>query len=109
MLIEWIFLAVINHPFDEERPTPADHPHESMSLPQPFHRISSHPAMDCYEVNALVCLTLNDLENIFHRHLSQSLPLADGLNGCLIDRNGSYRNGRMADDLFTDGIDISTS
>jgi len=64
--------------------------------------------MDGHEVNALFRLALDHFKNIFCSHLGQSLPLLHGLNGCFINGNGSYGDGRMTNDLLADGINIST-
>ena len=107
MLVEGIFLTIINHPFDQEGPAPADHSQEPMIESQSFHRIPRNPTVNGHEIDTLLCLGFDNLKEILGSHLGQSLPLSDRFDSGLINGNGSQRDRSMLQNLCPDGRDIA--
>ncbi len=63
--------------------------------------------MEGHEIHSLLRLAFDDIEKILCPHPGKSAPLSGRFNGRLIDRNRSYRDGRMTNDLLSDGINVS--
>ena len=108
MLIQRVFLVIIDHPFYQKGSPPADHSHDPRVAPQPLNRVSVYSTMDRDKIDPFFRLALNYFEKIFSLHIGQRLALLDRFNRSLVNRDRSHRNQAMHQDLAADETNISS-
>ena len=104
ILIEWVFIACHSHPCKKERAAARNDVHFSLITYKRFNRTFIYTGMDSHEINALFCVSTNDLEEVLSSYLKKILfKIADSI----IHRNCTYHCRRLLNKCFTECVGLS--
>jgi len=104
-----IFFIVVEHPGKMEGSAAGDDIGNPALILEPLDRFPSEAAVDGHKIDAFPGLGFDRGEEVVNGHLDDRTTAIDGLDGGLIDRNGSEREGGAGEDFAADSLDVASS